>query len=104
MAAANVVNDVSPIWPTARARRRPSRRSGSLGETAARGRVSGETRFGSAGVSPSRTATKHLSLDEKMTTQGLAEFSQVPLIDVGPLVSGDAPHSCVAEQLGRACR
>lgn len=34
----------------------------------------------------------------------LTEFSQVPLVDVAPLVSGQPGRHDVAEQLGRACR
>jgi isopenicillin N synthase-like dioxygenase len=38
------------------------------------------------------------------TARTLAEFSHVPLIDVGPLVAGAAGRFNVAQQLGRACR
>lgn len=39
-----------------------------------------------------------------MTTAALAEFSEVPVIDVGPLVAGTGARHEVARQLGRACR
>lgn len=39
-----------------------------------------------------------------MTDQHLAEFSEVPVIDIGPLVSGGAERAAVADELGRACR
>jgi isopenicillin N synthase-like dioxygenase len=38
------------------------------------------------------------------STQDLADFSQVPVIDVGPLVKGTSGRRDVAEQLGLACR
>ncbi|MBI3839536.1 MAG: isopenicillin N synthase family oxygenase [Planctomycetia bacterium] len=37
-------------------------------------------------------------------TQALAEFSEVPVIDVGPLVSRTSQRVDVAKQLGMACR
>jgi isopenicillin N synthase-like dioxygenase len=39
-----------------------------------------------------------------MTTPALAEFSQVPIVDVGPLVAGTAAKHDVAKQLDAACR
>lgn len=39
-----------------------------------------------------------------MTPQGPAEFAEIPLVDVGPLVAGSSGRAEVAAELGRACR